>query len=310
MTRADFVNELAQRLDIQRKEMIEKDVILHELLLDLSKNEFFSSSFAFKGGTCLIKCYYGYKRFSEDIDFTWKNQADFQGKSQKQIRNNLSDTISRTGKLIEEIASKRGLEFKCKKSDMTFVELGGSNKLCTFKVWYDSEILNRRSFIKIQINFVEEMCFKSRRGRAQSLLVRRDPQLKALFPESNDYAATISLDVYDIREIMSEKVRALLTTRGTKVRDFIDVYPISKEYGLAPEAVEGGIIRKTKFAVGLYSRFGSNRKAKEALLRSGKIFAWGQERGLLLSGFDEAGFHSFLGGFEKFLVRVIGGVLA
>jgi len=67
---------------MQRRDMIEKDVILHELLLDLSRNEFFAGNFAFKGGTCLIKCFYGYKRLSEDIDFTWKKQSDFKGKTQ------------------------------------------------------------------------------------------------------------------------------------------------------------------------------------------------------------------------------------
>ncbi len=96
MTRADFVNGLSQRLNIQRRDLIEKDVILHQLLLDLSEDEFFSANFVFKGGTCLIKCYFGYKRFSEDIDFTWKNQSVFQGVSQRQIRRRLSDTIDRT----------------------------------------------------------------------------------------------------------------------------------------------------------------------------------------------------------------------
>ena len=66
--RIDFVNGLAQKLSIQRRDLIEKDVILHQVLSDLSKDGFFSKSFAFKGGTCLIKCYYGYLRLSEDID--------------------------------------------------------------------------------------------------------------------------------------------------------------------------------------------------------------------------------------------------
>lgn len=61
--RADFVDAVAQTLDIQRKDLIEKDLILHQVLLDLSKDEFFSRSFVFKGGTCLIKCYFGYLRF-------------------------------------------------------------------------------------------------------------------------------------------------------------------------------------------------------------------------------------------------------
>ena len=111
--RADFVNEVARILDIQRRDLIEKDVILQQMLLDISNDKFFSENFAFKGGTCLIKCYYGYKRFSEDIDFTWKMQSAFKGKSQKGIRDYLSDVIDKTGAVFERIAAKRGLEFRC-----------------------------------------------------------------------------------------------------------------------------------------------------------------------------------------------------
>jgi len=68
--RKDFVSEVGRIQGIRRTDLIEKDLILHQLLLDLSENKFFSENFVFKGGTCLIKCYLGYFRFSEDIDFT------------------------------------------------------------------------------------------------------------------------------------------------------------------------------------------------------------------------------------------------
>jgi len=72
--RKDFVNEVSRVQQIKRTDLLEKDLILHQILLDLSKNRFFSKNFVFKGGTCLIKCYLGYFRFSEDVDFTWENQ--------------------------------------------------------------------------------------------------------------------------------------------------------------------------------------------------------------------------------------------
>jgi len=73
--RKDFVNEVAEKLKIKRKDLVEKDFILHQLLSSLSEDKFFRENFLFKGGTCLIKCYLGYFRFSEDMDFTWKRQA-------------------------------------------------------------------------------------------------------------------------------------------------------------------------------------------------------------------------------------------
>ncbi|MEM0287957.1 MAG: nucleotidyl transferase AbiEii/AbiGii toxin family protein [Nitrososphaerota archaeon] len=303
--RADFANALAGKLNIQRRDLIEKDIILHQILLDLSKDKFFSWNFVFKGGTCLIKCYYGYKRFSEDIDFTWKKQNVFRGKSQKGIRDYLSDVINKTGAIFERIAEKRGLEFRCKKNDRNFVELGGSNKFCTFKIWYDSEILGRKSFIKVQINFVEQFCLRPRKGRLNSLLVRQDPELKALYPEYKEYVRAVSFDIYDLREILSEKTRALLTRRGTKARDFLDVYLIYKHYGMKPEDVEECIMTKINFALKLYARFRYNLKEKMKLLESGNIFDWGQERRLLLSEIDEKDFYLFLDEFQTFLKRIV-----
>jgi predicted nucleotidyltransferase component of viral defense system len=111
--RADFVNTVARVLNIKRRDLIEKDLLLHEMLTDLSQDVFFSVNFLFKGGTCLIKEYFGYVRFSEDIDFTWKNQAAFNKLSGKKIRSRLSKVIDKTGSVFEEIAENRGLDFKC-----------------------------------------------------------------------------------------------------------------------------------------------------------------------------------------------------
>jgi Domain of unknown function (DUF1814). len=49
-----------------------------------------------------------YFRFSEDIDFTWKNQSVFESKSQKEVRRYLSTVIDSIGELFEEIAKAAG----------------------------------------------------------------------------------------------------------------------------------------------------------------------------------------------------------
>lgn len=48
---------------------------MKDLIDYISKDDWFRDCFAVKGGTCLTKCYLGYYRFSEDIDFTyiWKS---------------------------------------------------------------------------------------------------------------------------------------------------------------------------------------------------------------------------------------------
>jgi predicted nucleotidyltransferase component of viral defense system len=55
--RKDFVSEVARVQHVKRTDLIEKDLILHQVLFDLSKTPLFRENFAFKGGTCLAKCY-------------------------------------------------------------------------------------------------------------------------------------------------------------------------------------------------------------------------------------------------------------
>jgi len=304
--RPDFVNEVARVLNIERRDLIEKDLILHQILTDLSRDKFFAPNFLFKGGTCLIKCYFGYLRFSEDIDFTWKDQSVFSGLSGKKIRSQLSKVIDNTGDVFEQIAKKRGLDFRCVKSNTDYVELGGSGKTCTFKIWYDSEILRRRSFLKVQINFVEQICFDTKKRELTGLLTDKHEELDLLFPEeAAEYSKKIPFGMYDIREILCEKVRALLTREGTKARDFVDAYLIWKRFGIRPEDEEKDILGKIGFSLKLYAKYREHLKEKVTLLDSGKLFDWGAEKELLLSEIDEADFYKFLRGFETFLKKIV-----
>jgi predicted nucleotidyltransferase component of viral defense system len=53
-----------------REDVVEKDYVIGWLLWGIGSNPAFSTSWAFKGGTCLKKCYLETYRFSEDLDFT------------------------------------------------------------------------------------------------------------------------------------------------------------------------------------------------------------------------------------------------
>lgn len=303
----DFVNEISRILKIERRNLVEKDLILQRLLIDLSKDDFYHNNFLFKGGTCLIKCYLGYYRFSEDIDFTWKNQNLFQNKSQKEVRRYLSEVINRIGELFEKISANRALDFKCDKQNKDYVELGGGNKTVTFKIWHSSEIMNRRSFVKVQINFVEDLKFKAVEKKLINLLDgKQTKELDILFPEElAEYSQSVTFDAYDIREILCEKVRSILTRRGVKARDFVDVYLISKRFGYKPESLEKEILGKVNFVLKLYARYRNNIDEKKRLLDSGKIFTWGDEKRLLISDVSEKEFYEFLADFRNFLQDII-----
>ncbi|MCL2134733.1 MAG: nucleotidyl transferase AbiEii/AbiGii toxin family protein [Candidatus Bathyarchaeota archaeon] len=302
--RKEFIATLADQNNIEQTDLLEKDLILHQILTDLSKTEFFHENFAFKGGTCLTKCYLGYYRFSEDIDFTWKNQTVFEGKSQKQIRKNLSNTIVKTGAIFETIANNRGLDFKYAKQNRRYVELGGSNKICTFKMWYTPHNFNTESFVKVQMNFVEKLYFTLQKGLLNALPCKKSDELTFLFPEYTDYFQPISLYVYDTREILCEKVRSTLTRKGFKARDFLDAYLLCQKFNLRLDDLLEVVVGKICFTLGMYQKYREHFKAKKnsSMIES---FMWDKEEKFLLQKIDEEAFKVFLVEFNMFLKKVI-----
>ena len=56
-------------------DIVEKDYILSWVLAGIHHHDITKNSWIFKGGTCLKKCYFETYRFSEDLDFTYRNEA-------------------------------------------------------------------------------------------------------------------------------------------------------------------------------------------------------------------------------------------
>ena len=274
--------------------MIEKDVILHQILIDLSNDGFFAKKFLFKGGTCLIKHHLGYVRFSEDADFTWKGAVGVGVKSSKAIRRELSEIIDTVGGILEHISRSRDLDFACCKNDSKYVELGGSNKMCTFKVWYRSGITMEMQFIKLQINFAEELCTPHEPGRLRSLIAGKCQRLEGVFPEYHEYSSAVEIDVYSVQEILSEKARAVLTRKGVKMRDFLDMYFIGEKFGITLADIEQCVIRKTQHTLQLYSKYRHNLETNRKRMESGDFLSTDVEKYMILIKFDEAKFQKFV----------------
>ena len=55
--------------------VVEKDYVLGWLLAGINAHPELSGSWVFKGGTCLKKCYFETYRFSEDLDFTLRDES-------------------------------------------------------------------------------------------------------------------------------------------------------------------------------------------------------------------------------------------
>jgi len=296
----EFVEEVSRRLGLS-KDLIETDLLLHRILFDLSKTDF-ARGFAFKGGSALIKYYLGYYRFSVDLDFTFLDQPVIEGLSQKAVRRLLSEKIDVVGELFEEISTARGLDFKCDKSNRKYVELGGGNKFTTFKLWYLS-MFGAKTFVKIQINFVEKIMFPIKKVNLKSICPESE-ELRFLFPEPySEYLASIPFNMYDVREIVCEKVRAILTRRGFKERDFVDVYLISRRLKISLEDLRNETYEKTRFILSLYQKYKRNLSDKISILNV-ENFPFGSERHLLIDEIDEKDFYLFLANFMLWLKKL------
>ena len=295
----DFIEELSKLLKYEYRELIEVDLILHNIFSLLSQNEYFCDNFLLKGGTCLIKKYLNYYRFSEDIDLTWKNQDIFKEKSNREKMESKSDIINKIGKIIKDICDKLNLDFINDKSNGRYYHFSG-DFMVNLKLYYKSVILNIERVLKIEIGLVECLKFQPDIGKLKSLIVENE-ELKFLFTEEyNKYSKEITIPIYNINEILCEKVRAILTRKVLKGRDFIDVYFILKKFNLHIQDIKAQIIEKTLFTLNS-ERFKKNLIEKLDFIKSGDLFSWGEEKRLLLKNFDENKFNTFLKEFNNFL---------
>jgi predicted nucleotidyltransferase component of viral defense system len=289
---------IADKMKIVQREYIEKDLILSKLLYYLSKEKIFFDNYAFKGGTCLIKCYLGYYRFSEDMDFTYVRQDEFKEKSQKKIREIISSKIDSLAEMLERIAKPLGLIFKAEKENKKYFQYGGGNAFVTFKLWYFSDELNKDTFVKIQINHREKLDFEVKELDAKPIIAKNlEKDLSVNFPDQYQILISpIRIKVYDLKEILVEKIRAILTRRGLKARDFIDIYKITKVENVSLSSLSSKIIDKTEASL-RFEKYKLNLNDKQA---TGFKFSLGEEERMLLISLGKD-FDKFLVEFKEFL---------
>lgn len=301
MIKKEFIEFVSSKTGIDKLSFIEKDLLLHNILFDLIKNKEFKENLAFKGGTCLTKCYFGYYRFSEDLDFTHFKTKEFDGKSEKQIRKMISEKIDKISEQIIEIAKKLELDFKVEKNNRRYFEFGGGNKFTTFKLWYKSRVSETESFIKMQINFVEKLFYPIKEIEAKPLFDKTfEKEIKFIYPEYSYLLEPIRIKVYDLNEILIEKIRAILTRKVIKGRDLIDAYLIINHTKPNLELIKKQSIEKIDFML-KYEKYLENIQNKNLELLD--KFILGDESKLMIKEAPE-GFDQFVKEFRVVLNAV------
>jgi len=304
----DFISK---RLNIPEKGLIEKDILLSHLLFHLASDKSFFENYAFKGGTCLIKCYLDYYRFSEDLDFTYIDQKEFEGKSMNQIRKLISDKIDEVANLLEKIAKPLDLRFKIDKQNKEHFQFGGSNAFVTFKLWYNSKELSKETFIKVQINYREKLNYEVKERDAKFIIPKNlEKDFSFMYKEEADsLLMPVKIKSYDLKEILIEKIRAILTRRGVKARDFIDVYKIIKSENIKLENFKKEIIEKI-IAMLRFEKYQANLDKKQSMdfsveINEKQIIK--EEERILVVPLPED-FEKFLSEFKIFLNEIISSI--
>jgi len=249
---SEFIAFVAEKSDIQKPSLIEKDLMIHRILKDIYSSRHFAENYLFKGGSCLVKCYFGYYRFSVDLDFTWQDQKAWIDLGKHELRRRLLEEVGNLGALLEKIAQDIGLEFKNELKNKKYFEFGGGSRMVTCKLWKNLEL------IKIQVNFVDEILFPHKTITVKTLLdnVQLSKDDMAYFEESLEFYEPFKVKAYDEKEILCEKVRAILTRRAQKLRDFYDLFMLYK-FGYKIEALKEQTIVKIKACLH-YKRYRAN----------------------------------------------------
>lgn len=218
----DVISFLAAKYKF-RHALIEKDYYLTLILNNIK--EHLSDKIVFKGGTLLNKVYFGFKRLSEDLDFSFLSRKDLGTRSKR------SRAIKPIKKKMPDFIKMLGL-----KSTKPEGEGFNESKQYIFKVSYSSVMTGEEGNIKIEISLRYPPLDKPVLNKIYHFY--KDPFTGESLLPSNEI---LSLS---LKEAVAEKLRAAITREYTVIRDFYDLWHISKK----------GFNFNDKFFIGLFEK--------------------------------------------------------
>lgn len=182
---------------------IEKDYVLGWLLAGISQHPELSSSWVFKGGTCLRKIYFENYRYSEDLDFT--------------VLDNNSPPLDKANVFINEVCKwvtkKSGIEINTSRSVFEELSNEAHQNILQGKIYYRGPISPNapRQWPRIKFDITADE------------IITTPPHKKNILHLYSDAKSleTYQVNTYSIYDLFSEKIRALF--ERTRPRDLYDV---------------------------------------------------------------------------------------
>ncbi|NGX49975.1 MAG: hypothetical protein K940chlam5_01584 [Candidatus Anoxychlamydiales bacterium] len=181
---------------------IEKDYVLGWILMGIQSHNSCNKSWIFKGGTCLKKCFFKQYRFSEDLDFSLKNQFHLDQMGLKIILQEIA----------EWIYEKSGIEIPVKNISIEFYENPQRLLSIRGKLSYLGPIMQKRRnnlpTIKLDLSIHEKICLLQEKRNIY-------------YPYSDKPLVLPKALTYCYEEMFAEKLRAL--AERARPRDLYDV---------------------------------------------------------------------------------------
>jgi len=200
-----------------REDVLERDYCLAWFLCGLSQSDL-RPALAFKGGTALKRCYFSDYRFSEDLDFTLREQITFE------------DIRTRLEHIYAVVQENSGIIFTFDREDR---QTHANSH--TFYLHYTGPLPTGND-IKVDITINERLAFP----------LRDRPILRG-YDEFTDLPEGRVIDVYSLEEIASEKTMALADAARTEPRDVYDLWYLTSNEGVELDQLVPAIREKLEF---------------------------------------------------------------
>lgn len=208
-----------------RPDVVEKDYVLGWLLYGIGSHPDLAPAWIFKGGTCLKKCYFETYRFSEDLDFTLRDNAHF---DEPFLRGTF-------GEIAETLYELTGIEIPTDRLRFNIYTNPRGGLTCEGRVYYRGPLQPRGSLpgIKLDLTIDERLVL--------------EPDVRPVYHPYPDAPATgITIHAYAFEEVFAEKVRAL--GERSRPRDLYDVVNLYRsDYRPTPKRILDVLREKCAF---------------------------------------------------------------
>ncbi len=181
--------------------VVEKDYVLGWVLAGINAHPALAKSWVFKGGTCLKKCYFETYRFSEDLDFTLRDESHLE-----------EGFLTRMlGEVIAWVAEESGLAMPADQLGFDIYKNKRGRTSCQGKIGYRGPVSpTSGGWPKVKLDLT-----------ADERLVLPAVRREVFHPYSDRPEDGLWIMAYAYEEAFGEKLRAL--GERTRPRDLYDV---------------------------------------------------------------------------------------